>query len=194
MTAAAAARPGQVVGYRRVSSDGQNLDRQLDGVTVDRIFEEKASGKDANRPALQEMIAYVRTGDTVVVHSMDRLGRSLLDLRKIVEQLNAKGVTVRFIKESLEFDATSDDPFKALMLNMLGSFAEFERCLIKSRQAEGIRLAKEKGVYKGRSKCLKPEQAAEARERVAAGVPKSRVAKDLGVTRQTLYKYLEGKA
>lgn len=77
------------------------------------------------------------------------------------------------------------------MLNMLGSFAEFERSLIKSRQAEGIKLAKQKGVYRGRSKCLKPEQAVEAKARVAAGVPKSKVAKDMGITRQTLYKYLD---
>ena len=185
---------GQLIGYRRVSSEGQNLDRQLDGQKLDQVFEEKISGKDDNRPELQRMIEYARKGDTVVVHSLDRLGRSLLDLRKIVEGLNSKGVTVRFIKEGMEFDAASDDPFKVLMLNMLGSFAEFERSLIKSRQAEGIRLAKQKGVYKGRSKCLQPEQAAEARERVAAGVPKSRVAKDMGITRQTLYKYLDGAA
>ncbi|NJD37624.1 MAG: recombinase family protein [Geobacter sp.] len=183
---------GQIIGYRRVSSEGQNLDRQLDGQQLDQVFEEKISGKDTNRPELQRMIEYARKGDTVVVHSLDRLGRSLLDLRKIVAELNDKGVAVRFLKEGMEFDAGSDDPFKALMLNMLGSFAEFERSLIKSRQAEGIKLAKQKGVYKGRSKCLKPEQAEEARARVAAGVPKSRVASDLGITRQTLYKYLEG--
>lgn len=182
---------GQIIGYRRVSSEGQNLDRQLDGQQLDHVFEEKISGKDTNRPELQRLIEYARKGDTVIVHSLDRLGRSLLDLRKIVSELNAKGVAIRFVKEGMEFDAGSDDPFKVLMLNMLGSFAEFERSLIKSRQAEGIKLAKQKGVYKGRSKCLKPEQAEEARARVAAGVPKSRVAKDLGVTRQTLYKYIE---
>jgi DNA invertase Pin-like site-specific DNA recombinase len=111
-----------------------------------------------------------------------------------VAELNNKGVAVRFTKEGMEFDAGSEDPFKALMLNMLGSFAEFERSLIKSRQAEGIKLAKEKGAYKGRSKCLTPEQAEEVRTRTAAGVSKSRVAKDMGVTRQTLYKYLNGAA
>jgi DNA invertase Pin-like site-specific DNA recombinase len=184
----------ELIGYRRVSSEGQNLDRQLDGLQLDQVFEEKISGKDTNRPELQRMIEYARKGDTVVVHSLDRLGRSLLDLRKIIEGLNNKGVAVRFIKEGMEFDAGSDDPFKVLMLNMLGSFSEFERSLIKSRQAEGIKLAKQKGVYKGRSKCLTTEQAEEARARVAAGVPKSKVAKDLGVTRQTLYKYLEEKA
>jgi DNA invertase Pin-like site-specific DNA recombinase len=182
----------EIIGYRRVSSEGQNLDRQLDGLQLDRIHEEKISGKDTNRPELQRLIEYARNGDTVVVHSLDRLGRSLLDLRKIVTDLNSKGVAVRFIKEGLEFDAGSEDPFKVLMLNMLGSFAEFERSLIKSRQAEGIKLAKEKGVYKGRSKCLKPEQVEEARARVTAGVPKSKVAKDMGITRQTLYKYLDG--
>lgn len=182
---------GHAIGYRRVSSEGQNLERQLDGQQLDYVFEEKISGKDTNRPELQRMIEYARKGDTVVVHSLDRLGRSLLDLRKIVTVLNSKGVAVRFVKEGMEFDADSEDPFKALMLNMLGSFAEFERSLIKSRQAEGIKLAKEKGTYKGRSKSLKPEQAKEAKERVSAGVSKTRVAKDMGITRQTLYKYLE---
>lgn len=182
--------PGQIIGYRRVSSEGQNLDRQLDGLQLDEVFEEKISGKDTNRPGLQEMIKHARKGDTVVVHSLDRLGRSLIDLRQIVAELNAKGVTVRFVKEGLEFDAGSDDPFKGLMLNMLGSFAEFERSLIKSRQAEGIKLAKQRGVYKGRSKSLKPEQVEVARAKVAEGVPKAKVAKDLGITRATLYKYL----
>ena len=185
---------GQIIGYRRVSSEGQNLDRQLDGLQLDQLFEEKISGKDTDRPELQRMTEYARKGDTVVVHSLDRLARSLLDLRKIVADLNNKGVAVRFVKEGMEFDAGSEEPFKVLMLNMLGSFAEFERSLIKSRQAEGIRLAKQRGAYKGRSKSLNAEQATEARARVAAGVPKARVAKDLGVTRQTLYKYLEGKA
>lgn len=182
---------GQIIGYRRVSSEDQNLDRQLDGLKPDQLFEEKISGKDTNRPELQRMIEYARKGDTVVVHSLDRLGRSLLDLRKIVAELNTKGVAVRFVKEGMEFDAGSNDPFKVLMLNMLGSFAEFERSLIKSRQAEGIQLAKQRGVYKGRSKSLKPEQVEEAKAKITAGVPKTKVASELGVTRATLYKYLE---
>ncbi|MGE0155764.1 MAG: recombinase family protein [Geobacter sp.] len=190
MTAAAAKHIGQIIGYRRVSSEGQNLDRQLDGIAVDRVFEEKLSGKNTNRPALLEMISYARKGDTVVVHSLDRLGRSLIDVRQIVQQLNDKGVAVRFVKESLGFDATSADPFKALMLNMLGAFAEFERALIKSRQAEGIAKAKERGAYKGRAKSLTPEQVVEAKAKVAAGVPKARVAAEYGITRATLYSYL----
>lgn len=185
-----AAHKGQVIGYRRVSSEGQNLDRQLDGVTVDRLFEEKVSGKDANRPALQELIGYARRGDIVTVHSLDRLGRSLLDVRQIVQTLNDKGVAVRFVKEAMEFDAASQDPFKQLMLNMLGSFAEFERSLIKARQAEGIKIAKEAGKYAGRSKSLSVEQVEEVKAKVAAGVPKAKVAAEYGVTRATLYKYL----
>lgn len=181
---------GQLIGYRRVSSEGQNLDRQLDGVTVDRLYEEKVSGKDTNRPALQELLSYARQGDTVVVHSLDRLGRSLLDLRKLIADLNSKGVAVKFLKEGLEFDANTNDPFKVLMLNMLASFAEFERSILKSRQAEGIAKAKEKGVYTGRAKSLKPEQVEEIRVKIAAGVPKAKVAKEFGVTRATLYKYL----
>lgn len=187
---AAAKHIGQIIGYRRVSSEGQNLDRQLDGLQLDHVFEEKVSGKDTNRPELQRMIEYARKGDTVVVHSLDRLGRSLIDVRQIVQQLNDKGVAIRFLKEGMEFDTSSQDPFKVLMLNMLGSFAEFERALIKARQAEGIKLAKAAGKYAGRSKSLTAEQVAEASAKIAAGIPKSRVAAEYGVTRATLYKYL----
>lgn len=137
---------GQRVGYVRVSTVDQNTDRQLENITVDKVFVDKVSGKDVNRPELQAMVSYVRAGDTVVVHSLDRLARSMVDLRSIVEQLVAKGVSVEFVKERLYFSKDKkDSPTDTLMLNILSSFAEFERALIRERQQEGIKIAKEIG-------------------------------------------------
>jgi len=99
---------GQKVGYIRVSTLTQNLERQLDGIALDRAFEEKASGKDRERPVLQEMLRFLREGDELFVHSMDRLARNLADLLKMVNELTTKGVRVTFVKESLTF--TGDDP------------------------------------------------------------------------------------
>ena len=125
------------VGYRRVSTIEQNLDRQdLSG--CERIFEEKVSGASKERTALQEMIAFVRNGDEVEVYSIDRLARNLGDLQQIISELNDKGVSIKFVSESLKFSGNEDDPFAKLQLQMLGAFAEFERNLIKKRQLEGI--------------------------------------------------------
>ena len=181
---------GQVVGYIRVSSTDQNAARQVEALTgTDRLFVDKLSGKNTERPALTEMLAYVREGDTVRVASLDRLARNLDDLRRLVTDLTANGVRVEFIKESLVF--TGDDNAMArLLLSVMGAFAEFERSLIRERQAEGIAVAKARGVYKGRRPALNSEQVAEARAKVAQGVPKAAVARDLGVSRQTLYSAL----
>src|SRR5271170_7247718 len=140
---------GQTVGYRRVSTLDQNTTRQLDGVELDRVFEDKLSGKDTNRPQLTAMLAHVREGDTVIVHSLDRLGRNLVDLRRIVSDLTERGVKVQFIKENLIFSG-EDSPMSNLLPSMLGAVAEFERALILERQREGIAIAKRAGVYKGR--------------------------------------------
>lgn len=180
---------GQTVGYLRCSTFEQNTARQLDGMALDRVFEEKASGKDANRPRLQELLAYVREGDTVVVHSLDRLGRNLMDLRRIVSDLTSKGVTVKFVKENLVFK-DHGDPMGTLMLNLLGAVAEFEREMILERQREGIAIAKRAGKYKGRKPSLNDAQIADAKERLASGIPHAKVARDFGVSRQTLYQYL----
>lgn len=180
---------GQVVGYKRVSSVGQNLDRQLDGMTLDRIFEEKVSGKDANRPELQAMLAYVREGDEVVVHSMDRLARNLSDLLSIVNGLTSRCVKVRFEKENLVFSG-QDDPMSKLMLSMMGAFSEFERSIIKMRQSEGIALAKKRGAYKGRKPSLNQVQAKQVRTRALAGEKKAVLAREFGISRETLYAYL----
>ncbi|MDD2541932.1 MAG: recombinase family protein, partial [Desulfuromonadaceae bacterium] len=139
---------GQIIGYKRVSSVLQNTERQLDGITVDQMFEDRLSGKDTNRPELQRMLQHARKGDTILVHSLDRLGRNIDDLREIVKTLVAKGVTVKFLAENLTFSADSNNIFSELMLNMLASFAQFERSLSKERQKEGVQIAKAKGVYK----------------------------------------------
>jgi len=177
---------GVVVGYVRVSSSDQNTDRQELGGDCAKVFTEKVSGASRERPALAEMLEYVREGDTVRVWSMDRLARSLADLIGLVQELTAKGVTVEFLKERLAFTPGADDPYAQLQLHLLGAFAEFERSIIRSRQAEGIAKAKEKGVY-ARQASLTPEQVTTATRRRSEGVPVARIARDLGVSRQTLY-------
>jgi DNA invertase Pin-like site-specific DNA recombinase len=178
------------VGYIRVSSFDQNTDRQLDGLKLDRVFIDKASGKDINRPELEKLLSYIRPGDTIVVHSMDRLARNLDNLRQLVHSLTSRGVRVQFIKESLTFTG-EDSPMSTLLLSVMGAFAEFERALIRERQLEGITLAKKRGAFKGRKKVLTAEQINKVKERVAAGEMKSRIARDLGISRETLYKYLK---
>ena len=173
----------------RVSTLDQNTVRQLDGVEVDRVFEDKASGKDQNRPELEEMIKFVRDGDTVLVHSMDRLARNLDDLRLIVRRLTAKNVRVEFVKEQLCFTG-DDDAMANLLLNVMGAFAEFERSLNRERQREGIALAKKRGAYRGRTPSLDTIRAAELREKAAAGVPKAVFAREFGISRETVYVYL----
>jgi DNA invertase Pin-like site-specific DNA recombinase len=177
------------VGYIRVSSIDQNTVRQLDRIEVERTFTDKASGKDTARPKLDEMLAFVRDDDTVIVHSMDRLARNLDDLRRIVRMLTGKGVRVEFVKENLTFTG-EDSPMATLLLSVMGAFAEFERALILERQREGIAAAKQRGVYTGRKPALTGEQASQLRERAAAGERKSVLAKQFGVSRETVYSYL----
>lgn len=177
------------VGYVRVSSDDQNTDRQLNGVSLDKVFTDKISGKNVERPQLQVMLDFVREGDVVIVHSMDRLARNLDDLRKLVYMLTSKKVKVEFIKESLVFTG-DDSPMSMLLLSVMGAFAEFERSLIRERQKEGIEAAKKKGVYKGRRKLLNDDQANELRARVASGEQKAAIARDFGISRETVYSYV----
>jgi DNA invertase Pin-like site-specific DNA recombinase len=180
---------GQRIGYIRVSSSDQNTERQLEGIELHRIFTDKVSGKSTDRPALQEMIRFLREGDQLFVHSMDRLARNLVDLRQMVKDLTSRGISVQFVKEGLTF--TGDDgAMSVLLLSVMGAVAEFERSIIRERQAEGIKIARQKGVYKGRKASLTNDQAAEARAKIAAGVPKSKVAREYKCSRQTLYKYL----
>lgn len=181
------------VGYIRVSTIEQNTMRQLDGVPVERTFEDRASGKNTDRPKLDELIAFVRDGDTVIVHSMDRLARNLDDLRRVVRTLTDKGVRVEFVKESLIFTG-DDSPMATLLLSIMGAFAEFERALILERQREGIALAKKRGVYTGRKPALTEDQARELVERAGRGENKAALARHFKISRETLYAYLRAAA
>ena len=152
----------------------------------------KHPAKMLNVPGLEELMSFARSDDIVYVHSMDRLARNLDDLRKIVQSLTGRGVEVNFIKENLSFTG-EDSPMATLMLSVMGAFAEFERSLIKERQKEGIALAKQKGVYRGRKKTLSSSEISSLKSRIAAGEKKAQVARDIGISRQTLYQYLRSQ-
>ena len=185
------------IGYIRGSTADQNPERQrteLEVPGVEEIYEDCVSGKNLDRPQLQEMLAFIRKGDTVVVHSLDRLARNLSDLLKTVEALTQQGISIHFIKEKLEFDAGKDaSPTAKLMLQLVGAFAEFERSIIRARQLEGIELAKARGVYQGRKRTVKPEQIESVEKQIALGVPLSVAVKKAGVSHATAYRYLAPK-
>jgi DNA invertase Pin-like site-specific DNA recombinase len=182
---------GKTIGYIRVSSFDQNIDRQLETIKLDKTFIDKASGKDTKRPELEAMLSYAREGDIIVVHSMDRLARNLDDLRRLVNELTKKQVQVQFIKEGLTFTG-EDSPMSMLLLSVMGAFSEFERSLIRERQLEGIAIAKKKGVYKyGRKRVLSEEKIQELKAQIASGKQKSQIARDFAISRETLYKYLK---
>ena len=172
------------VGYIRVSTVDQNTDRQLDGYTLDKVFEDKCSGKDTKRPALQQLIEYVREGDTVVVHDISRMARNLEDLLSLVKMFNAKGVAVRFHKENLSFTG-EDSPMQQLMLSMLGAVYQFERSMILERQREGIQQAKAAGKYKGGKPRVNTEEIKAALE---SGMSIRKVAESLNVGISTVQR------
>lgn len=176
-----------IIGYVRVSSVDQNVARQLDGITLEKRFEEKLSGKNRDRPELEKCLEFARDGDVLMVHSIDRLARNQRDLQNIVGDLVAKGVSIKFITENLEF-GNIDNPMGALMLSMMGAFAEFERTMIKSRQLEGIRKAKERGQQFGR-KPLKKKLINELNERLANNEKVTKIAVDLNIGVSTIYKH-----
>jgi len=177
------------VGYIRVSTTDQKTDRQLDKVELDHVYEEKASASTAKRPVLEECLRFLRKGDTLHVHSIDRLARNLSDLLSLLETLTGKGVAVRFHKESLLFTG-EDNPFQTLQLQIIGAVAQFEREIIKERQREGIAKAQAKGKHCGRKAKLTPEQVQQIKDKVAAGAEKKALAEEYGVSRQTLYRVL----
>jgi DNA invertase Pin-like site-specific DNA recombinase len=179
---------GQKIGYVRVSSSDQNTERQLDGMELDRVFTDKVSGKSTDRPQLQEMLRFVREGDHLFVHSMDRLARNLIDLRQLVQDLTGRGVIITFVKEGLVFNG-DDAAMSVLLLSVMGAVAEFERAILRERQAEGIRIARMKGVYKGRKAALTDDQIEDVRRKVEAGIPKTRISKEYKCSRETIYKY-----
>lgn len=179
---------GQRVGYVRVSSADQNTARQLDGHHLDRVFTDELSGKSKDRAQLTALRQFVRAGDTVLVHSMDRLARNVDDLRQLVREFTDQGVEVTFVKEALTFKG-DDSPMSALLLTVMGAFAEFERALIRERQAEGIAAAKKRGTYQGRKPALTRAQADALQQRVAAGESISALAREFGIARQTAHSY-----
>jgi DNA invertase Pin-like site-specific DNA recombinase len=179
-------------GYKRVSSVDQTTARQLEGMEFDRVYEDKASGKDTKRPQLEMMLSHLREGDTVVVHSMDRLARNLDDLRAIVLGLTQKGMRVEFVKEGLVFTG-EDNAMSKLLLSLLGAVSEFERSMILERQREGIQIAKAAGAYKGSKPKFGASTIAEIRQRLEAGETQVELAKAYGISRMTLHSYLKGK-
>ncbi|MBF7141434.1 MULTISPECIES: recombinase family protein [Pseudomonas] len=183
------------VGYIRVSSTDQNTARQLDGVALDKVFTDKLSGATTARPQLQAMLEYVREGDTILVHTIDRLARSLVDLLALVAQLTTKGVHIRFHKEQLEFTG-EDSPMQKLMLAMMGSFAEFERAIITERRKEGVAKAKERGVYKGRVKTVDDDaiRAMVAGDGVTKGLSFRKTAEKLKISLSTVQRAMRASA
>lgn len=184
-------------GYIRVSTIDQNTERQLaelpNGVRLDRTYTDKASGKDAHRPELERMLTRLRSGDHVIVHSMDRLARNLQDLLDLVKQINEAGASIQFLKEGQTFSPDKEENAQSvLLLQMLGAFAQFERALIRERQREGIILAKARGAYKGR-KPIEKERFERAVELVAKGSTVIEAARATKIGKSSLYNYLKAK-
>ena len=177
------------IGYRRVSSLDQNLDRQDLG-PLDKIFEEKLSGATAKeRPELQNMMEFAREGDEVICWSIDRMARDLRDLQTIIQTLLDKNVSITFISENLTFSASSNDPFAKLQLHLMGAFAEFERSIIRKRQAEGIAKAKARGVYRGRKATIDAHKIMDLKQR---GFGPTKIATEMGISRISVYRALKG--
>lgn len=181
---------GALIGYARVSTKGQNLDRQLvllEGAGCQRIFSDKKSGKNTEREELWKALDYLRTGDTLVVPSLDRLGRSIQDLIAIVAGLRKRGIGFRSLHEAL--DTTT--PGGRLVFHVFAALAEFIRELIIQGTHEGIAAARARGQRLGRPPAMTEEQVLHARSMLAnpeASI--SSIAKLLGVSRTTLYKYV----
>lgn len=182
-----------IVGYRRVSSSDQNLDRQDLG-NCDKVFEDKLSGKDRSRPGLEAALSYCREGDTLRVYSADRMSRSLKDLLAILDELTSRDVVVELLSEGMTFNPQANDPYQRAMLQVMGTFAELERNLIRARQQEGIALAKDRGdVYRGRAAALAPEEVKHARQRRRDGVTLARLMRDYGVSKPTMQNAIAGR-
>ncbi len=174
------------IGYIRVSSIDQNTDRQLPDIKLKKVFTDKCSGKDTDRPRLKELMQWIRDGDTLHIHSIDRLARNLKDLQVLVESITNKGVSLRFHKENLTFSG-DDSSMQKLMLQMMGAFAEFERSLIRERQREGIKAAKDAGKQIGAKPKLTISEVRELKKRIKKGEGKASLAREYGISRQTLY-------
>lgn len=184
---------GKNIGYIRVSTVGQHTERQLANIKLDKIFEEKISGRTVNRPQLQACLDYLREDDILYVHSIDRLARNLRDLLSIINSILDKKASVRFVKERLSFDGNVDsNPHQALQMQIIGAAAEFEYAMIRERQREGIALAKERGAYRkcGRKPVLSKKQIEDVRRRHSEGEGVSALAREYGCSRSTVYSVL----
>jgi DNA invertase Pin-like site-specific DNA recombinase len=181
---------GKTLGYIRVSTSDQNPERQLQGIQIDKTFIEYASGSRLDREQLALMMDYIRDDDLIVVHSIDRLARNVRHLLQLIEQVVKKGAKIRFIKENLEFSNDNSLTSK-LLLTVIGAIAEFELCMIKERQKEGIELAKKAGKYKGRQPILTDELKDKIHEEMKTRKPLRYIAEDIGVSRDTVYNYLK---
>ena len=179
------------IGYVRVSTVEQNEARQLEslkGYDIDKWYTEKVSGKDLNRPKLQEMLDFVREGDTIFIHDFSRISRSVKDLLSLIDTLEAKKVHLVSVKENLD----TSTPAGRLMLTMIGAINEFERANLLERQREGIAIAKAKGKYKGRKAIEIDKSFIDGYQRyLARKINKLQLAKELGISRPTLDKLIE---
>ena len=177
------------IGYARVSTADQDTAAQTDALTAagcDRIFTETATGADPDRAQLAACLDYLREGDTLVVWRLDRLGRSLPHLLRVVEQLTARGIHLRSLTESLDTSSASG----RLIISVFGALAEFERDLIRERTLAGLAAARARGAKPGRPAALTSEQVDAARQLLATGASAASVARTLGVGRSTLYRHL----
>ena len=181
-----------IYGYIRVSSLSQNTAKQQLSLAdscpnIDKIFTDKASGKDTNRPQLQAMLAIVNSGDSIIVHSIDRICRNMMDMCTITTDLQKKGVSLIFLKENLTFSVGTKNALQELQLHMMSAFSQFERSLIKERQAEGIAAKKARGEKTGRpsadiTKILEIEALTEK------GIKLKLACKNVGLGVSTYYK------
>ena len=178
------------IGYVRVSTVDQNEARQVEALKkygIEKWYSEKVSGKNLNRPKLQEMLDFVREGDTIFIHDFSRISRSVKDLLSLIDLLEAKKVHLVSVKENLD----TSTPAGRLMLTMIGAINEFERANLLERQAEGIAIAKAKGKYKGRKAIEINEAFIEGYNKyLARKLSKSALAKELGISRPTLDKLI----
>ncbi len=178
------------IGYARVSTVDQEAGeaaqrRDLDAWGAEKIFVERVSSVAERRDELEALIGFVRQGDVVAVTRLDRLARSIVDAIELRDRITAKGAALQVVN----LGADSSTATGALIFNIIGSVAEFERALMLERQKEGIAAAKVAGKYKGRAPTAR-RQAAEVRARAAEGVPLARIARDLGIGRSSIYRCL----
>ena len=177
------------LGYKRVSSINQSTDRQLDGIDLDKVFEDYSTGGNRNRPALDRLMDHIREGDAIHVHSIDRLARNLIDLMSLITLINEKGASIQFHTEKMSFTGLSD-PLQTLQLQVMGAVAQFERAIVNERAAEGRALAVSRGVKFGRKPLLSKSQVLEVRRQRESGKPVSKIALDMDCSRPSIYRAL----